>query len=56
MALNWLSRRDYSEAQLSQRLARQGESLLILLRLLAGAKTKIILTSSVLSVCCYAAE
>lgn len=24
MALNWLSRRDYSEAQLSQRLARQG--------------------------------
>lgn len=24
MALNWLSRRDYSEAQLSQRLSRQG--------------------------------
>jgi regulatory protein len=24
MALNWLSRRDYSEAQLKQRLARQG--------------------------------
>ncbi|MGP9800370.1 regulatory protein RecX [Rheinheimera sp. NSM] len=24
MAINWLSRRDYSEAQLSQRLSRQG--------------------------------
>lgn len=40
MALNWLSRRDYSEAQLSQRLARQGGTAADIVQVLAWCKAE----------------
>lgn len=40
MALNWLSRRDYSEAQLSQRLMRQGGAPADVLQVLTWCKAE----------------
>ena len=40
MALNWLSRRDYSEAELSQRLTRQGGSEADIARVMAWCKAE----------------
>lgn len=40
MALNWLSRRDYSEAQLSQRLSRQGGEAADIEKVIAWCKTE----------------
>lgn len=40
MALNWLSRRDYSEAQLSQRLSRQGGETADIVKVIAWCKAE----------------
>lgn len=40
MALNWLSRRDYSEAQLSQRLSRQGGEAADIAKVIAWCKAE----------------
>lgn len=40
MALNWLSRRDYSEAQLSQRLSRQGGEVGDIAKVIAWCKAE----------------
>jgi len=40
MALNWLSRRDYSEARLSQRLSRQGGEAADIAKVIAWCKAE----------------
>jgi regulatory protein len=40
MALSWLSRRDYSEAQLSQRLARQGGAMADIAKVICWCKAE----------------